>query len=119
MDEEEYWSSLEFRLCREFEGISDERFQKLWCDGFIPVQYLIRDSIPKILGTVWIVRVQRQMEWRFELFLPQRVNSIEEIEWSSLLPPINQTKWLAVDWENQLIQIEPSVAIPDLEPGGK
>ena len=94
--------------------MSDERFNDLWCDGFIPESYLIRDQTPKILGRVWIVKVQSQAEWRFQLFLPQRFDSVDEIEWGNLLPAINVTKWLAVDWERQIIQIEPTAAVPDL-----
>ena len=114
MDEKEYWSQLEYRLCDEFKGMSDRRFDNLWCDGFIPEAYLIRDQTPKILGRVWIVKVQSQSEWKFQLFLPQKFSSVEVIQWDKLFPPINMTKWLALDFDKHLIQIEPSAAVPDL-----
>jgi hypothetical protein len=31
------------------------------------------------------------------------------------MPPDDVTRWLAVDRERQLIQIEPGVAVPDLD----
>jgi hypothetical protein len=40
--------------------------------------------------------------------------SREEIEWASLLPPPNVTRWMAFDESRQYIEIEPAVAVPDL-----
>jgi hypothetical protein len=110
----EFWDALEYRLGREFAGMSDERFDELWCDGFIPEAYAIDDAPPKILGKVWIVKVQDQRQWKFELLLPRKYDSVDKIGWNELLPPDNSTEWLTVDWEKQLIQIEPSAAKPDL-----
>ena len=42
MNEAYFWTNLEFRLCHEFAGLSKQRFQYLWCDGFNPTQALRR-----------------------------------------------------------------------------
>ncbi len=38
MTESDFWTHLEFRLCREFAGLPDNHLRSLWCDGFIPEQ---------------------------------------------------------------------------------
>lgn len=114
MTEKDYWLKLEYRLGVEFRYMPDRRFGGLWCDGFNPEIYSIADAPPRISGRVWIVKDQNQEEWKFELYLPQVVHSLDEIEWDRLLPPIDMTHWLAVDWDRHLIQIEPAAATPDL-----
>jgi hypothetical protein len=115
MDQNEYWSRLEYRLCDEFKGMTDGRFGDLWCDGFLPEAYLIQQKPPIITGKVWIVKVQDQKQWNFKLFLRRRFKSIDEIDWKKYLPPPNVTNWLAVDWDREIIQIEPTAAVPDAD----
>ena len=114
MDEKSFWVSLEFRLCGEFAGLSERRYQYFWCDGFIPSQYLLDDSSPRITGKAWICNGQRQAEWDFALLLPKPFRSREEIDWASLLPPPSVTRWMAFDDGRRYIEIEPAVALPDL-----
>jgi len=111
MGEAEFWGSLEFRLCREFAGLSARRDQYLWCDGFIPTQYLLDDPRPRIIGKAWICNGQRQAEWDFTLLLPRALGSREEIDWALLLPPENMTRWLAFDEGRRYIEIEPGIAL--------
>src|SRR5207249_11554058 len=91
----------------------ENRLRFLWCDGFIPEQYLLEGPSPCIKGRAWICNGPRQDEWTFTLFLNQRVGSPSEIDWAALLPPENATRWLAVDPPSKRIQIEPSAAVPD------
>ena len=114
MGEADYWGSLEYRLCREFAGMPERRLQYLWCDGFIPDQYLLDDPHPRITGKAWICNGPQQAEWDFDLLLPRPVGSREEIDWASLLPPENATRWMAFDEGRRYIEIEPAVAVPDL-----
>jgi hypothetical protein len=88
----------------------EDRLRYLWCDGFLPGQYLLDGNRPRITGTAWICNGLKQDEWRFTLFLPRRVAAPHEIEWASLLPPQDVTRWLAVDQQAKCIQIEPSAA---------
>ena len=114
MDEAGFWARLEYRVCREFAGMSDNRLRFLWCDGFIPEQYLLNEQKPRIVGQAWICNGSRQDAWTFTLFLPHPVRSREEIEWAALLPAENVTRWLAFDQPGKSVQMEPSAAAPDL-----
>ena len=113
MSEADYWASLERRVCHEFAGMPQNHLRYLWCDGFIPEQYLLEDPTPRITGTAWICNGPSQVEWEFTLFLPHPVGSRDEIAWESLLPAENMTQWLALDHESKRIQIEPSAVVPD------
>src|SRR5436189_6097823 len=109
LNEPDYWLRLEYRVCREFAGMPDNR-RYLWCDGFLPTEYLIEDPTPRIMGRAWICNGPRQDEWEFTLFLPHPVGSQDAVDWASLLPAENLTKWLALDQAGKRIQIEPSAA---------
>jgi hypothetical protein len=114
VSEAEYWVSLEFRLCGEFAGMADRHLRYLWCDGFTPQEYLLDAPCPRITGRVWICNGPRQNEREFTLFLPHPVGARDEIDWGSLLPQEDVTRWLAVDPAGRRIQIEPAEAVPDL-----
>jgi hypothetical protein len=113
VDEADFWVALEYRLCREFAGMPQNALRYLWCDGFIPEQYLPDDAPPRITGRVWICNGPTQHEWEFTLFLDHPVGSVAEIVWSALLPAENVTRWLTLDQPGKRIQIEPSAAIAD------
>jgi hypothetical protein len=113
MVESDYWMALEFRICREFAGMPDNHLRFLWCDGFVPVQYLLDGPLPCINGRAWICNGPKQDEWGFTLFLNQPIGSRLEIEWNALVPPENVTRWIAVDPVGKRIEIEPSAAIAD------
>ena len=114
MDETAFWGSLEFRLCREFAGMPERRLQFLWCDGFIPSEYILDGPAPNITGRVWICNGPRQAEWEFTLLLPRPFRSREEIDWAALLPTENVTRWMSLDENGRRVEIEPAVAVPDL-----
>ncbi len=113
MVESDYWVHLEFRVCREFAGMRENHLRGFWCDGFIPAQYLLEGPSPCIKGRAWICNGPRQDEWKFTLFLNHPAGSSSEIDWASLLPAENVTRWLAVDAKGKRIQIEPSAAVAD------
>lgn len=113
MEEADNWESLEFRVCREFAGLRENHLRFLWCDGFIPEQYLLDDSVPRITGHLWICNGPSQEEWQFSLFLTCQFQSRAEIDWPEQLPPESTTRWLALDQHGRRIQIEPSAAVPD------
>lgn len=113
MDEADYWAALEFRVCREFAEMRENHLRHLWCDGFIPEQYLLAGPSPHIVGRAWICNGPKQEEWEFTLFLKHPVGSQVEINWPSLLPPENVTRWLALDRAGKRIHIEPSAAVAD------
>jgi hypothetical protein len=55
--------------------------------------------------------------WAFRLILPRPVADRDSINWDELLPPRNMTRWMSFSEEEKWIEIEPGVAVPDLEPG--
>jgi len=113
MDEARYWLSLEFRVSDELAQMSQNHLRYLWCDGFTPQQYLLTGPEPHIKGLAWICNGPRQDEWEFVLFLPHPVGSQGEIDWASMLPPENVTRWLALDQHRKRIEIEPGAAVLD------
>jgi hypothetical protein len=114
MGEADFWVSLEYCLCDEFAGLPERRYQYFWCDGFIPGGYHLGGPSPRITGQCWICNGPRQAEWAFALLLPRPFGSREEIDWASLLPPKDVTRWMAFDEGRRCIEIEPAVAVPDL-----
>jgi hypothetical protein len=114
MTEREFWLTLEFRICHEFAGMADRYLQYLWCDGFIPVQYLLEDDPPQIIGRVWICNDRKQDQWDFTLFLPAQVESRNANEWRALIPARDTTCWIAVDRDRKRLEVEPAAAVPDL-----
>jgi hypothetical protein len=110
MDETEYWKRLEYRVCQEFEGMADNRLRFLWCDGFRPEEYLLDDATPRITGRAWICNGPRQDEWDFTLALPLRVASRAALDWQTLVPADNVTRWLDVDQTGKRIQINLAAA---------
>jgi hypothetical protein len=114
MDEADYWARLEYRVSREFAAMAERRLRSLWCDGFIPQQYLISEPAPRVVGRAWIGDGPTQHEWEFTLVLASGARSRDEIKWGALLPAEDMTRWLALDLAARRIQIEPMAAVRDL-----
>lgn len=114
MDEPKFWASLEYRLCREFEGLPYRGHKFLWCDGLEPRVYILSGPTPRITGKAWIGSGSQLAEWEFALLLPGPVGSREEIDWAALHPAGNVTRWLAIDDCRRYLEIEPAVAVCDL-----
>jgi hypothetical protein len=113
MEEREFWGRLEYRLCREFEGMPEKWQRHYWCDGFEPETYEVKNRPPRITGFVWMADGDNQSKWAFRLLLPQRYDAADEIDWAGLLPPENVTRWLAIDPNRRVIEIEPAAAVLD------
>jgi hypothetical protein len=115
MDEPAFWGELEHRVSREFEGMrgANNHLRSFGCDGLVPHKYHLEDPDPRITGLAWIIKDDDQQEWEFTLFLPHPCASREAIEWETLLPPANVTKWIALDIEARRIQFEPMAAMPE------
>jgi hypothetical protein len=113
VDETNYWKDLEFRVCGELAALPQKQLRFLWCDGFIPDQYILVGPSPRITGKAWIGNGRTQELWEFTLFLNYTVGSRSDIEWDTLLPPENVTHWLAIDPHRKRLEIEPSAAVGD------
>jgi hypothetical protein len=109
--ETEFWERLEFRVCREMDGFEECRGLGLWCDGFIPEQYVLDCSPGRITGRVWIGFGRRTQEaWRFKLILQSWPASPKDIIWSELLPADDITGWLAVNTVEKRLELNPGAA---------
>jgi hypothetical protein len=117
MTEDEFWSRLEYRLCDEFRGMTEGGLSEYWCDGFSAAAYSHDEIEPKIIGNVWIVKGSDEQEWKFELILPKQFAAPAIIDWASVLPPDDVTRWLSVDRQRHRIKIEPATAVRDLKMG--
>jgi hypothetical protein len=92
--------------------MEDKALRFLWCDGFIPEQYLLENPTPRITGRAWIgIGRRKQDRWEFSLFLDQATLTREDISWSGLLPPDEVTGWLGVDLDGRRLLVTPSRAI--------
>ena len=112
MKESDFWSQLEYRVCHEFDEIEECRKRGLWCDGFIPERYFLDEPAPYISGRVWIgIGSRKQQEWEFILVITKRVGSVEEIDWSELLPLKDNSQWIQVDLERKRLDMNPAPCV--------
>ncbi len=114
MTEAEYWSCLEGRLCHEFAGLPEKRYRYFWCDGITPLLFTLDDPSPRVTGKAWICNGSKQDQWDFTLLLNRSWRSPEDIEWASLLPPPDVTRWISFDEHERYIEFDPAAAVPDL-----
>lgn len=97
MDDREFWTRLEYRICGEIVGLRGDDCRGVWCDGFDPEMFQIIDGRPTITGGVWLAKSGRQglqERWSFSLLLPERVRSEQDIDWAAMLPRDDVTGWL-------------------------
>jgi hypothetical protein len=116
MDEAMFWKALEYRVCREMDGVEACKRAGMWCDGFIPETVELDTQPPRISGRAWIGFGTRHQEaWTFELSLPRTVLRVEAIAWAELLPAEDMTHWLTLDPERQHVVVAPGEAVHDTD----
>lgn len=98
----------------EFDGLLERRYRYFWCDDFEPERYDLDGPAPCVTGKVWMSDGCREGWWDFALLLPQPFPSREAIDWCSLLPAENVTRWMWFDESTRFIEIDPASAEPDL-----
>ncbi|MBK9387720.1 MAG: hypothetical protein IPN34_23135 [Planctomycetes bacterium] len=113
MDESSFWPALEFRVCREMYGDEDCSREGLWCDGFLAHPDALDPRRDRIRGDAWVCFGSMQERRTFELRLPRKVRTYEQIPWAELLPPEDVTAWLTVDREGKRLVVAPADAVPD------
>jgi hypothetical protein len=109
--ESDFWTSLEFRLCREFDGFPENDIRFLWCDGFTPEEYLLEEEPRRITGRAWIGSCPKEEQWEFTLIMNHPAHSHSSIRWEILLPRESVTGWLSIDLPRKRIQIDPVSAV--------
>jgi hypothetical protein len=114
VDANEFWTKLEYRICREIGSLHVGEFRGLWCDGVIPEGLERFTDRCVVVGRAWMGRGARQQEkWRFEFVLPPGTMELERVNWHSLLPAEDMTGWLELHQSERLMRITPSAAYPD------
>lgn len=113
MDETSFWSALEFRVCRELDGDEDCSKERMWCDGFVPHLDAFDPRGDRVRGDAWVCFGSMQERWTFELRLPRKVRTYEQIPWAELLPPVDVTAWLTVDRKGKRLVVAPADAVSD------
>ena len=102
-------------MCRELEGMEDRALRSLWCDGFIPEQYLLDDPTPRVTGRAWIgTGPRKQDRWELSLFLDHAARTCEGVGRETLLPGDEVTGWLGVDLEEQRLRVKPGRTVAAL-----
>ena len=96
MTEDEFWSSLEYRICRELKGMDDKALRSMWCDGIRGHVVRPESGPAHIGGSIWIGD-DGQTEMQFTMALPEKFPVDDCVPWDDILPPENVTAWLAVD----------------------
>lgn len=120
MNAEDFWVRLEYRVCREIDGLRGDEFRGLWCDGFIPELLEMVDGRPAMTGRVWMGRGgKHQEQWRFLVLLPEHITAEADIDWQALFPANDVTGWLSLDQARRMMKVDPSVAYPDREPAAQ
>ncbi|MEL6812004.1 MAG: hypothetical protein AAFP76_11765 [Bacteroidota bacterium] len=115
----EFCTTLEFRLCREFDISKDDELRRFWCDGVswapfysdkVNEEYLSAPNVlkeNKIQTTAWL-GVSGQDRYELTIWLGSKSRSNYKLGISLLdcVPEIESDKnWVTIDVENQKIQI--------------
>lgn len=101
--EADFFSRLEYRLCREFAAVRPPDAPGLWCDGLIPTHWQIDSNPLTIFGDAWVGGLpghhpaRYQEKWRFVLTLYEQAVLPESIAWGSLLPDEDVRGWVVAD----------------------
>lgn len=106
MEESDFWTRLEHRICDEFAGFENSNIRFYWCDGLVPEEYDLHSEEPCIRGRAWCGQ-SGQEHWQFTLVVGRTIGSQGEIDWSALIPDRSLTGWLTPDPEKKALTIDP------------
>ena len=113
MEEQDFWARLEYRVCREFVGMPDTQLRSFGAMASSRKTTSSMTARHVSLAGLGFAKARGKTNGTSRSFLPHPVDSPDKIDWASLLPAENVTRWLAVDQHDKRIQIEPSAAVPD------
>ncbi len=105
MQESEFWSRLEYRLCREMAS-------GYWCDGIGPGILIEHQDSSQIQGFAFVGKSPNCEEWRFTMQLPKSATSLQTIDWEGLFPPEDCHGWLTIDIQHKQLHIDTSNVTP-------
>ena len=100
------------RVSHELSGMGKRELRRWWCDGFIPEKFVTTTKGCHISGRVWMDNGKSQTLWNFVVLLGPPSRSRDEVKWAELLPAVDGTGWLSMDFENQFLKVKPLAALP-------
>jgi hypothetical protein len=72
VNDEEFWSRLEYAACRSLESSEDKTFHGFWIDGFLPGVITNTKRGVDVEGTAWVGSGPRkQSPYHFVVSVPQ------------------------------------------------
>ena len=91
MTEQEFWEELRLRInqAATLENLG-------YCDWIEPKRYYLGFPEPRVEGEIGFVTPETKA-YKFAMMLPERFETISEIEWSNLLPAEKGKKWLELN----------------------
>ena len=93
MSETEFWGALRFRII-----LSGQLAALGYCDWLEVKRYCIGPPDARIEGLVGFVgRGPASKTYKFILVLPQQVESLDELDWQSLLPDPESPGWVKIE----------------------
>src|SRR5262249_49777566 len=105
--ESDFWLALEYRICREVKGFQDRRLRSMWCDGLSPEIYDLHGDPPRIQGRAYF-GPSGQEHWQFTFLIGKEADTVEAIDWPSLLPACTATGWLTPHISERTLILEPA-----------
>ena len=112
MDECDFFTFLEYRLCDELPLLQRKEILGLWCDGLSPERDEILNGRCTIHGEAWMGGIPGkprqasvQERWRFCAVLPQGVMRSPELDWRAFCPPMDARGWLEVEPDERTLTI--------------
>lgn len=112
MDESDFFTFLEYRVCDELAALRRREILGLWCDGLSPEGDEISNGRCAIHGEAWMGGVpgkprgsSHQQAWRFSVVLPEGVARSPDLDWHPFCPPIDASGWLEVDHDERTLTI--------------
>jgi hypothetical protein len=110
MDESEFFTFLEYRLCDELAQRRHKELLGLWCDGLSPERHELSNDRCIIQGEAWMGGIpgrstSDQEPWRFFAALPQGVVRSPALNWQPFCPPVEANGWLEVDLDERTLTI--------------
>lgn len=74
LEDEQFWTTLMFRLSGYFAEAEEKELNGIWIDGFNPLECLNTKTGIEVSGLVWIMDVQDvKSEFNFKMLVPQKM----------------------------------------------
>lgn len=73
LNDNDFWSRLEFAACRWLAASDDSRSSRIWIDGFLPESITDTRLGADVEGVAWLTNGSRQQALRFVASIPQKL----------------------------------------------